>query len=141
MRYRLTGAQDPASRIDRVLVEGSSEDFPDGKTLELDGDPVELNDEQVAKLSSFVRLEPVKDGDEPVAQTVDQPGVRLSSQSTDVPPDPGTAPDVGSLDKEGLVAELGRVRSRDPQALPDLTERSNKEDLKKGLSGYHGQEV
>lgn len=141
MRYRLTGAQDPASRIDRVEVEGPSDDFPDGKVLELDGEPVELSDDQYAKLSRFVRLEPIKDDDEPVAQTVDQPGVVLSSLSTDAPPDPGTAPDVGSLDKEGLVAELGRIRSHDPQALPGLTDRSNKEDLKKGLSGYHGQEV
>jgi hypothetical protein len=141
MRYRLTGAQDPASRIDRVEVESASEDFPEGKVLELDGAPVELSDEQYTKLSGFVQLEPVKDGDVVEAQVVDQPGVTIASLSTDNPPDPGTTPDVGSLDKDGLVVELNRVRATDPQALPGLTERSNKEDLKKGLARYHGQEA
>lgn len=141
MKYRLTGAQDPANRIDRVKVESPSEDFPDGKVLELNGEAVELSDEQVTKLSPFVKLDAVK-GSEPVApQVVDQPGVQVASSSTDTPPDPGTTPQVGSLDKEGLVAELGRVRAHDPAALPELTDRSNKEDLKRGLARYHGQEA
>jgi hypothetical protein len=141
MRYRLTGAQNPASRIDRVEVESASEEFPEGKILELDGRPVELNDDQYTKLSSFVKLEPVKDDDVVEAQVVDQPGVAIASQSTDNPPDLGTAPDIGSLDKEGLVAEFTRVRAQDPQALPELSERSNKEDLKKGLASHYGQEA
>jgi hypothetical protein len=139
MEYRLTGAQDPASRIDRVEVEGPSEDFPDGKVLELGGAPVELNNEQVSVLSSYVRLEPVKGEEQADVQTIDQPGVEITSRSTDIPPDPGTVPQVSDMDKEGLVAELGRVRSQDPAALPDLTERSSKEDLRKGLSNHYGQ--
>lgn len=141
MKYRLTGAQDPSNRIDRVQVESPSEDFPNGKILELNGAAVELSDDQVAKLSPFVKLDAVKDSEDVVAQVVDQPGVQVASTSTDTPPDPGTTPQVSSLDKEGLVAELGRVRSQDPEALPELTDRSNKEDLKRGLARYHGQEA
>jgi hypothetical protein len=141
MKYRLIGAQDPANRIDRVLVESPSDDYPDGKVLELNGAAVELNDDQVATLSAHVKLDPVRDSEDATAQVVDQPGVNLPSQSTDNPPDLGTTPDVSKLDKDGLVAELGRVRSQDPEALPELTDRSNKEDLKKGLSRYHGQEA
>jgi hypothetical protein len=140
MKYRLTGAQDPASRIDRVEVESASEDFPEGKVLELGGLPVELNEEQYTKLSGFVQLEPANEGFvEP--QVVDQPGVSISSLSTDNPPDPGTAPQVDNLNKDELVAEFNRVRTQDPNALPDLSERSNKEDLKKGLASYYGQEA
>jgi hypothetical protein len=29
--------------------------------------------------------------------------------------------------------------AQDPAALPDLTERSSKEDLRKGLSNHYGQ--
>src|SRR3954468_7460216 len=141
MEYRLTGAQTPAGRIDRVAVESPSEDFPEGKVLELGGNPVELSDEQVSVLSNHVRLEPVKAAGDVVPQIVDQPGVAQPSQSTDVPPDPGTTPQISGLNKEELVAELGRVRSQDPAALPDLTERSSKEDLRTGLSDYHGLEA
>lgn len=54
--YRLAGSQDPSSRIDSVKVE-------DGQTLEVGGAPVELTDEQVAKLSPHVRLVPVEEGE------------------------------------------------------------------------------
>jgi hypothetical protein len=54
--YRLVGSQDPSSRIDRVVVEEPSGDSP-GKVLELNGNPVELSDEQVMKISSVARLE------------------------------------------------------------------------------------
>lgn len=141
MEYRLTGAQDPSARIDRVLVESASEDHPQGKVLELNGRAVELSDEQVGTLSGFVRLEAVKEGESVAAQVVDQPDVDLASRSTDNPPDLGTAPDVSKLDKDGLVALLDRVRAQDPQALEGLSERSNKEDLKQGLSAHYGQEA
>jgi hypothetical protein len=137
--YRLTGAQDPASRIDRVLVEDASDEYPDGKTLELDGPAVELSADQYSKLANFVRLQPSENDDVEV-QYVDQPGVHLQSMSTNVPPDPGTAPDVDSLSKEQLVQELARVRAQDPQAAEDVSEKSNKEDLAKALRRYHGQE-
>src|ERR1044072_405575 len=105
--YKLVGSQDPASRIDRVEVEGPSEDNPEGKTLSLNGDAVDLSDEQYQKLSSFVRLEP-SDAPDPAAQTVDQPGVELVSRSTDNPPDPGTTPPLDELKKNKLVADAQR---------------------------------
>lgn len=141
MKYRLTGAQDPADRIDRVEVEGASDDFPEGKVLELNGDAVELSDEQVQKLSPYVKLEPVKGSAAAPAETVDQPGVDLTSQSTAEPPDPGTVPEISSLNKDELVAELGRVRVQEPGALPRLSDRSNVEELKRGLRRYHNQEA
>jgi hypothetical protein len=54
--YRLGGSQDPSSRIDRVVVEEPSGDSP-GKVLELNGNPVELSDEQVMKVAGVARLE------------------------------------------------------------------------------------
>jgi hypothetical protein len=137
--YRLTGAQDPADRIDRVLVESPSEDFPDGKVLELGGEAVPLSEDQYVKLSRFVRLEPVKVTEEAQVQLVDQPGVERSSLSTDDPPDLGTAPDVDSLSKDELVAELERVRASDVTALRHVTSSSKKEDLQRALRDYYGQ--
>lgn len=137
--YRLVGAQNPADRIDQVLVESASEDYPDGKVLALDGPALPLSDDQYAKLSRFVRLEPVKPDRTPDLQIVDQPGVEVESLSTDEPPDPGTTPDIDGLSKGELVAELDRVRATDPTALPDMSERSNMDDLKRALNDYHGQ--
>jgi hypothetical protein len=137
--YRLAGTQDPASRIDRWVVEGPSEDFPEGKVLELGGSPLELSDAQYTVGSRFVRLEPVKAEKESQVQLVDQPGVNLVSLSTDNPPDPGTAPDVGSLSKDELVAELDRVRASDPSALADVSSSAKKEDLQKALRDHYGQ--
>lgn len=137
--YQLVGAQDPANRIDRWVVESPSEENPDGKVLELHGAPVELSPEQYAVGSRFMRLQPVKAEETPEPQFIDQPGVNLTSLSTDVPPDPGTAPDVGSLDKEGLQAELARVQAEG--ALQDVSPKANKEELQKALRSYHGQEA
>jgi len=137
--YRLTGSQDPASRIDRVLVEAPTEESPEGKVLELDGPAVELSDDQYSKLAAYVRLEPVKAQEEPEPQIVDQPGVGISSRSTAVPPETGTTPDVDKLSKDELMHELERVRAQDSDALQDVSEKSNKEDLRKALRDYHGQ--
>lgn len=139
MEYRLTGAQNPADRIDRVEVEGPSDDFPDGKVLVLDGEPVELSNEQVAKLSRFVRLAPAKSGPEPQDISVDQPGVNSPSLSTDVNPDPGRVPDFDTLSKDELVGELERLRNQDVAALPELSSKSTKDELQKGLTNYYGQ--
>lgn len=105
--YKLVGSQDPASRIDRVEVESPSKESPSGKVLLLNGDSVDLSDEQYQRLSTFVRLEP---GDAPgeEAPLVDQPGVQLVSQSTDNPPDPGTTPPLDDMTKDELVAEADR---------------------------------
>ena len=138
--YQLVGSQDPANRIDRVLVEYASEDHPDGKVLELNGPPVELTDDQYYKLSGLVRLQPVKAGEVEEPQYVDQPGVERVSTSTGNPPDPGRAPDIDSLNKSQLVDELTRVRSQDPTALPDVSAASNKDELADALRKYHGQE-
>jgi hypothetical protein len=135
--YRLVGSQDPASRIDRWDVESPSEDNPSGKTLFLHGRAEELDDRQYAIGSQFLKLEPVKAEKEVQAQVVDQPGVRVASLSTDKPPDPGTAPEVGSLDKEGLQTELARVQAEG--FLQDVDPKSNKEDLAKALRKHHGQ--
>jgi len=132
--YRLVGSQSPDSRIERVRIESPSEDFPDGKYLELDGASVELNADQVAKLSHFVRLEPVdvkKEG-EPV-QVVDQPGVHLPSQSTDDPPDPGVTPDIEQMNVDQLHAEARRVGA-------DVPSGANKEAIKKSIRQARGEE-
>jgi hypothetical protein len=140
LKYRLAGSQDPSSRIDRWVVETASPDHPDGVVLELNGPAVELTDEQYTIGSRFMRLVPVDKNDElQEGPVTDQTG--LPSLSTDQPPDPGTAPDVDSLNKEQLVAELGRVRAREPRALPEVSEKSNKEDLAKALRSFHGLEV
>jgi hypothetical protein len=55
--YRLVGSQDPSSRIDRVVVEEPSAENPEGKVLELNGNPVELDDDQVMKIAGVARLE------------------------------------------------------------------------------------
>lgn len=137
--YQLVGSQDPASRIDRVQVEGSSEDYPEGKFLELHGAPQELSDDQYYKLSRFVRLHPVADGETPDVQYVDQPGVALESLSTDDPPNLGTAPIVGSLNKEELQTELARVQAEGH--LQSVDPKSNKDDLAKALREFYGQEA
>lgn len=131
--YRLVGSQNPDSRIDRVLVESPSEDFPDGKHLVLDGDPQELSDDQVAKLSAFVRLQPIdvkKEGD--LAPVVDQPGVDRPSMSTDNPPDPGTLPDIDDMTVDQLHAEARRVGA-------DIPSGANKEGLKKAIRSARGE--
>jgi len=125
--YRLVGSQNPDSRVERVLVESPSDDFPDGKHLLLNGDPVELNADQVSKLSAYVRLEPVdvkKEG-APV-QVVDQPGVNVPSQSTDNPPDPGTLPDLDDMNHEQLQDEARRVGA-------DVPGNASKDSLKKAI--------
>jgi hypothetical protein len=137
--YQLVGSQDPASRIDRVEVESPSEEYPEGKILELHGAPQELSDEQYSKLSRYVRLQPVKADAEAEVHYVDQPGVKFESLSTDSPPDPGTAPEVGSLNKEELVTELERVQAEGH--LQDVSPKANKDELAKALREYHGQEA
>src|SRR4051812_35356090 len=137
--YQLVGSQDLAGRIERVLVEHPTEENPDGKTLELHGPAVELSQEQYAKLSSFVRLEPVKAEEAPQPVFVDQPGVNRPSMSTDSPPNLGTAPDVGALNKDELVTELARVQAEG--GLQDVDPKSNKDELQKALRKYHGQEA
>jgi hypothetical protein len=131
--YRLVGSQDPSSRISEVLVESPSEEHPDGKKLVLDGPAVELSDDQYSKLSTYVRLEQTKPGESAEAKVVDQPGVNRPSQSTDVPPDPGTAPDIDSLNKEELQTELARRQANGE--LLDVDPKSNKEELQKALRG------
>lgn len=133
--YRLAGSQNPESRIDRVRFESPSEEFPDGKVLELDGEPQELTDEQVVKLSTFVRLDPVnvKQEGEP-APIVDQPGVGLPSQSTDQPPDPGTLPDIESMNRDQLLEEANRIGL----ALPG---NSKVDDIKKAINERRAQGV
>jgi hypothetical protein len=138
-KYRLVGSQDPASRIDRVLVESPTPDNPDGKVLELGGPAVELSAEQVAKLSNYARIEP--SDDIPLDElVVDQPGVNRTSQSTDVPPDPGTTPDLDSLSHEELVSEVERVRGRHAGALSDVNARSSKQELRKALNDHYAQQ-
>jgi hypothetical protein len=139
--YRFVGSQDPASRIDRVIVEDATEENPDGKILLLDGDPVELSNDQYSKLAMYVQLEPVTAQAGPVGLIVDQPGVEMTSRSTAAPPDLGTAPDVGALNKSELIGELERVRRSDPDALSDVSTSSSKDDLQKALRKYHGQEA
>ena len=135
--YQLVGSQDPANRIDQVLVESPTEDNPEGKMLVLHGEPKELSDEQYSKLSRYVRLEPVKASGEAEVHYVDQPGVNMPSQSTDSPPDLGTAPDVDSLSKDDLQTELARVQAEG--GLQDVSPKSTKEELQKALRDYHGQ--
>jgi hypothetical protein len=139
--YRLVGSQDPANRIDRWEVESPSEDFPDGKILTLNGPAVELSDEQYNIGARFLHLEPVPADQFAEFNFVDQPGVERESLSTDVPPDPGTAPDVDSMSKQQLVSELERVRRTDPNAASGVEATANKEDLAKALRSYHGQEA
>jgi hypothetical protein len=109
-----------------VLVEGASEDFPEGKVLELGGPALELSDEQYVTLSRFVRLEPVRAQEEPEPQLVDQPGVQMQSLSTDVPPDPGTVPDIEDMDRDELRAEARRVGAEVPG-------NASKEELKRAI--------
>lgn len=137
--YQLVGSQDPTGRIDRVEVESPSEENPDGKVLVLHGEPQELSDEQYSTLSRFVRLQPVKAEEVPDVQYVDQPGVNLESMSTDNPPDPGTSPDIATLNKSQLETELARVQAEGH--LQDVSSKSTKEELSKALSKYYGQEA
>lgn len=126
--YRLVGAQDPANRIDRWKVESESDDLPDGKVLELGGEPVELTDEQYAIGSRFLRLEPVKPSDSDTEPTlVDQPGVEQPSLSTANPPDPGTVPDLESMNNEQLRNEAERIGA-------DVSGRRSNDDLKKSIT-------
>jgi len=139
--YRLVGSQAPDSRIDRVLVESSSEEYPGGKYLVKNGEPVELNDDQVAKLGAFVRLEAVKSDSEATVQLVDQPFVERESTSTDVPPRLGTTPDVNTLNKDELELEVARERASNPDAFASLSARPSKEELQKALRKHYGQEA
>jgi hypothetical protein len=124
--YRLVGSQDPTNRIDRWVVESPSEDFPEGKVLERDGDAVELSEQQYQVGSQFLRLEPVQPSEAPTAELVDQPGVERTSMSTDVPPDPGTVPEIEDMDREQLRSEARRVGAEVPG-------NASKEDLKKAI--------
>jgi hypothetical protein len=133
--YRLVGSQDPSGRIDAITVESPSEDYPDGKTLELNGAPVELDAEQVAKISAYARLEPV-----PVEPpVVDQPGVDRPSQSTDNPPDLGTIPDLSALSQDELFAQVERERRGNPAVLSQVNARSSKSDLRQALNDHYAQ--
>lgn len=60
-KYRMIGSQQAAAgdRIDRVVV--------DSKTLELDGEPVSLTDNQVEKIAPYVKLERLDEDGEPEA--------------------------------------------------------------------------
>lgn len=124
--YRLVGAQDPVSRVDKWVVESPSEEYPEGKVLYLDGAAVELDDRQYSIGSRFLRLDPVKATDEPEPQTVDQPLVQISSLSTDKPPDPGTLPAIEDMDREQLRTEARRAGVEVPG-------NASKEDLKKAI--------
>lgn len=130
--YRLVGAQDPANRIDRWVVESPSDDFPDGKVLTLNGDPVELTDDQYSIGSRFMRLDPVKAGADPEPTFVDQPGVELPSMSTDSPPDPGTVPALEDMDREQLRDEARRIGV-------DAPGNASKEDLKKSIQSKRAE--
>lgn len=99
--YRLVGSQDPGSRIDRILFEGPSEDYPDGKTLELNGPAFPLSEDQYGKLSRFVKLEPADIEDYPQPNFVDQPGVNVESLSTDIKPEPAKAEGAKKSQKGG----------------------------------------
>jgi hypothetical protein len=123
--YKLVGSQDPTSRIDRVEVERPSEDYPSGKVLELNGDPVELSNDQVSKISSFVRLEPTDAPEGDPVENVQQPGVNLPSRSTD----PIQTADVDSLKKDELQA-----------LVPDAPASATKDDLKKTVRERRGEE-
>jgi hypothetical protein len=124
--YRLVGAQDPTNRIDRWVVESPSDDYPEGKVLELGGDAVELSDRQYLIGSQFLRLEPTKANEEPTDLLVDQPGVERTSMSTDNPPDPGTVPPLEDMNRDQLRAEARRVGAEAPG-------NASKEDLNKAI--------
>jgi hypothetical protein len=124
--YRLVGAQDPTSRVDKWVVESPSEEYPEGKTLYLNGAAVELDERQYSIGSRFLRLDPSKETDEPQPQTVDQPLVEISSLSTDKPPDPGTLPAIEDMDREELRSEARRVGVEVPG-------NASKDDLKKAI--------
>lgn len=125
--YRLVGAQDPASRIDRWKAESPSDDYPDGKTLVLGGKPVELTEDQYAIGSRFLRLEPVSaEQQETQPVLIDQPGVALPSLSTDVPPEPGTLPDIDEMNNEQLRSEAERIGA-------DVSGKRSNEDIKSAI--------
>lgn len=137
--YRLVGSQDPSGRIDSITVESPSEDYPDGKTLHLNGEPVELDQEQVAKISPYARLEPVKESDPVEPPVVDQPGVGRSSQSTDNPPDLGTIPDFSTLNQDELFNQVERERAGNAAVMPQVNARSSKADLRQALTDHYAQ--
>jgi hypothetical protein len=137
--YRLVGSQNPADRIDRISVESPSDEYPEGKTLELNGEPVELDNDQVAKISAFARLEPVDASDPEEPPVVDQAGVDRTSMSTDRPPDTGTTPDLDSLSQDELFAQVEIERRRSGAALPDVNARSSKQDLRRALNDHYAQ--
>jgi hypothetical protein len=124
--YRLVGAQDPTNRIDRWVVESPSEDYPEGKVLERDGEAVELSQEQYSIGSRFLKLEPAQVTKELTELLVDQPGVERASASTDVPPDPGTVPPLEDMDRDQLRTEARRVGAEVPG-------NAGKDDLKKAI--------
>jgi hypothetical protein len=138
--YRLVGSQDPTSRIERVLVESPSDEYPEGKRLELGGAAVPLSAEQVAKLSAYARLEPVKESDAAVEPPiVDQPGVQRESMSTDNPPDLGTVPDFSNMSQDELYAQVERERRGNAAVMPDVNARSSKKDLQQALNDHYAQ--
>jgi hypothetical protein len=125
--YRLVGAQDPTNRIDRWVVESPSEEYPEGKVLERDGEAVELSQEQYSIGSRFLKLEPAQVTKELTELLVDQPGVERASASTDVPPDPGTTPPLEEMDRDQLRTEARRVGAEVPG-------NAGKDDLRKAIT-------
>lgn len=138
--YVLEGASDPASRIERVIVESPSADAPEGKVLLLDGEPKPLSSEQVMRLSAYVRL---RETDAPnqgeAVQWVDQPGVELPSRSTDRPPQPGATPDLGAMGRDELRDEVARVRQADQGALDDLKGNASMDDMRRALREHYAE--
>ena len=122
--YKLVGSQDPTSRIDRVEVERPSEDYPEGKVLELNGEPVELSNDQVSKIGGLVRLEPAEKPEGERVENVEQPGVNLPSRSTD----PIQSADVDKLKKDELQA-----------LVPDAPSGATKEELKETVRARRGE--
>lgn len=105
--YRHVGFVDQSSRPERVEVEAPTAENPKGKVLILDGDPVELSDDQVTKISQWVRLQPVdaEEATDHAQQTIDQPvNPPMLSQSTDG--NTGTSPDFDEMELKGVKEYL-----------------------------------
>lgn len=140
-KYRFVGSVAPDSRPDRVEVEPATAEDP-AVVLELDENRLfegtELSPEQVDKLSQYIILERVT---EPVGEDldlmVDQP-LAEPRASTSTAGFIGTTPDLESLDRQGLLDEVSRVRGLyGENAVPNAKGNSSKDEIKSALSEFY----
>jgi hypothetical protein len=124
-----TGDRTEVIRVEDAVFDPETGDTRPAKEMRLNGDAVELNDDQVQKLARFAVLEPADPPSASEPPIVDQPLIESASMSTAVPPRLGTTPDLSEERKDDLIERA--------QAVGIETSGMNKEELRTALEDHY----